>query len=510
MNFNNDTDNEEDVYNYKKISVNNKISQLISFPENFSQNIFIKITEEEVNNYKCNFCDQITLYPKVFKNDKNHKIFCNSCCLRLNNNNDKYKDYSIDKEYSLILKQIIGNCLVSCLNFYSNCSWEGKLSELKKHIYKECKYQTIKCPNKDCSFFVLRKDLFSHLLQCDYNEPFIKCRICDKPIKRKEIESHLEICPEMLIDCDKCGKKIKRQLLDYHNGRCPEYIIKCKYWEFGCKKKIKRKFMSDHENLEIYNHYNLVNNFYKNNILEENDDIENIFNELKNKIKEKEEKQKIKNIEKEKKEDSLLFNWNEHIKNQKKVIISQKFKNYDEYIPYTGNPIKFMSRQENIDKGIIKFEYEKIIYSGSFDNNLEEKHYFVISEKNLDLNNNTNFKFRIDTNSSSEELPSLIFGLYDIKNEKNIFDNINDFPMTGLYLIDLESNAFCNGEICYNNDKLNINSIITISYLPTEKILIIKDDKNEITFEQIPNNNCKIRFCFIFKGKDRVTINYNY
>ena len=264
MNFNNDTDNEEDDYNYKQNSINNKISQLSSFPENFSQNIFLKITEEEINNYKCNFCDQITLYPKAFKKGINYKIFCKSCYLRLNNNNKKYKDYLIDEEFSIILKQIIGNNIVSCLNSDSNCNWEGKLSELKNHINKECKFQPIKCPNKDCPFIVLRKDLNSHLFQCDYNEPFIKCLYCDKAIKRKELESHFQICPEMLIDCNKCGKKLKRKLLENHNARCPENIIKCKYWEFGCKKKIKRKFMNDHENLEISNHYNLVNNFYKN------------------------------------------------------------------------------------------------------------------------------------------------------------------------------------------------------------------------------------------------------
>ena len=229
---------------------------------------------------------------------------------------------------------------------------------------------------------------------------------------------------------------------------------------------------------------------------------------MKNKIKEKEEKQKIKNKEKEKIEDSLVFDWNERIKNQKKVIVSNNFKNYDDYIPFTGNPVKFMAKQENIDKGIIIFEYEKIIYSGNFDNNLEQ--HFVISENNLDLNKNTNFKFRIDTNLSFEELPSLIFGLYDIKNEPNILYNIDYVPIRGLYAIDLESNSYYNEEICNSNDfKLNINSIITISYLPSDNSLIIKDDKNEIILT-IPNNNCEIRLCFIFKGKDKVIINYNY
>ena len=524
MNINKDTDNEEDYDRYKSNSLNNKLLQLSSFPHSFSPNIFLKIQKEELNNYKCKYCDQIPLCPIVFKNDINPKIICKNCYLRLNENKNLFKDNLIDEEYSNILKQIIGNCIVSCLNSNYNCNWEGHLSQLKIHIDKECKYQPIKCPNKGCNFILLRKELNTHLTQCIYDETLllIKCRFCQEEIKKKDIETHFEQCPDMLIDCDKnCGNKIKRKSLEDHNFICPENIIKCKYWDFGCKKKIKRKYMDDHEKLEIYNHYNLVNNFFLKNIILENNEYENIFNminELKNKIndKEKNEKEKLKYIqeEKERKNDYILYQWKEEIKKQKEEekIFRQNYKKYDDYIPFTGNPIKFIAERENIEKKIFIFKEEKILYSGNYYNNYDqEKHYFAISENNLDLNKITNFSFRINSDPSTKLFPLIAFGLYHIKNEdNNIFNNTHTFPTKGLYTIDLDTNTCYDGKYEENTEKLNINSIITLSYIPNEKLLIIKNDEFEIKFPEIPNNNCNLRLCFIFKGKDRAVIDYNY
>ena len=257
MNRKNNFENEDDhsIYNNEL----NFVSPYQSFPEN----IFKNITKEEFNNSKCIYCDQISLFPKVFKqeNDNDKIIICYNCYSRLNKNNNFLNANSIDKESTIILKQIIGNYKVCCLNF--SCEWEGTLSKLKNHITSECEYQAIKCPNKGCELILLKKDLNSHLVRCLFDETFIKisCNFCKKEIKKNEIENHIINCPEVIINCEKnCGNKIKRKDLEYHKTKCPEIILKCKYWDYGCKKLIKRKYMNDHEKLELNNHYNLINN----------------------------------------------------------------------------------------------------------------------------------------------------------------------------------------------------------------------------------------------------------
>ena len=517
-NFENEENYDKNYFN----SINNNITS--PFPESFSEYIFKNINEKEINNYKCIFCDQIPLFPKVLKpinNEKKenrNKILCNKCYLRINQNEPLFKEYSLDGQSSNIVKQIIGNYKVSCLNF--KCDWEGKLSQLNIHLKKECKYQPVKCPNKECKLIVLRKDLKYHLINCYYDESIkIKCNFCKEEIRKRNIEEHFEKCPEILIDCDKnCGKKIKRKDLVQHKLECFENIIKCKYWNFGCKKLIKRKYKEDHEKLEIYNHYNLINEFYKNKIEDINEKIKvlNLINKLEIQIKEKEKKEEIllkkkRNEEDREKNNSYLY-WNEKIIEQNKLL--KNYKKYNEYIPFTGNPIKFDSERENINNKIIILKNEKIYYSGNYYNNLKyENYYFVISKDSLDFNSNTIFAFKIYPDPSTNSLPWLAFGLYNINKKNNNYINIINSQNNGLYCIDLDSNTCNNSKMSFSksDDKLDINTIITISYLPKDKCLIIKDRSDfEINFPGLPNNNCDLRFCFIFKGKDRAIIDYKY
>ena len=107
----------------------------------------------------------------------------------------------------------------------------------------------------------------------------------------------------------------------------------------------------------------------------------------------------------------------------------------------------------------------------------------------------------------------MAFGLYNIKNENgNLFKIFNYFPKNGLYCVDLNSNTCNDGKTSNekNNYRIKINGTITLSYLPKEKHLIIKDNNSEIIFENIPNNNCDLRICFIFKGNNKAVIDYNY
>ena len=509
MNIDNNNAKEEDN-NYKKLNLlNNRDNE---FFEAFSEKFFKNLNKEEFNKSKCSLCEQVSLYPKVFiiENYKDKKIICNL------NGQHFFENMRLDKEASNILKQIIGNYIVFCLN--SKCNWEGKLSKLKNHLINECKFQVMKCPNKGCEMILLKKDLNSHLVQCLYDSDILKinCNFCKNEIKKIDIENHFEICPEVIIECDKkCGKKIKRKDIKSHMSECKENLIKCKYWEYGCKKKIKIKYIQDHENLEIYNHYNLINSRIK-NIFDETNEYYYAVDAIKlleAKIKEREKQVKNKNNEDNKEKEIKKEIVQNLIENDDKRKINDNDENKkwnkdpDDFI---GNHFSFFSSNDN---SIIKFEEKKIIYNGNDKDNLEiEKYYFAISQVFLDLNSNTEFSFKIEKDAWNDTLPWLAFGLYNIINENwNYFKIFNTFPKKGLYCIDLDSNT-CNDGIINNeknNYRLDINGIIIISFLPKKKYLIIKDHKNsEIIFENIPNNNCDLRICFIFKGNDSAIINY--
>ena len=137
----------------------------------------------------------------------------------------------------------------------------------------------------------------------------------------------------------------------------------------------------------------------------------------------------------------------------------------------------------------------------------------------MDLNSKTNFLFNIyppnssNNNNNNLSLPFIAFGLF-------IFDDLNinniNFPGNSFYCIDLDSRTYINGKISNptgNIDKLNTNGYISLSYNPNNKSMIIKDNYDlEINFNNLGkiDKNSDLRICFIFKGQNRVIIEYNY
>ena len=426
---------------------NNNIFELPSFPNSFPEYIFKNVDQKELDNMKCIYCDLIPLFPKVttssipsnleLKKNKNKKIICNDCYSRLKNNNDiSLKGKTIDQKSSNYFKQIIHNYDIVCIN--NDCEWKGKLSKLQTHLKTECENQKIKCPNKGCKDIFIKKDLNNHLINCFFyeNSLIIKCKYCGKEVKKNNIDEHLSVCPEIIVDCDNnCGNKIKRKDLDKHNMVCSEYNLKCKYWKYGCKNMIKRKLMKNHELKDIYNHYNLVKHYFK-NIINKNDEYFNvlkIINNIKKEIEEKEKNEKENKEEiqlKEEKElDPISFEWNQKIKNQNEKRKIENKIYYNDYIPFIEEPFKFITYKDNIDKKIIFFKNYKIFYLGNSFGNLEkDKYYFVLEKNNLNLNENNNFSFRInkDPSNSSSRLPWVAFGLC-VENDY-FFNKINCFP----------------------------------------------------------------------------------
>ena len=151
------------------------------------------------------------------------------------------------------------------------CNWIGYLSYLVSHLSNKCPFSAIKCPHNECNKIVFKKDFDSHLSQCMFPEITIKakCKYFNKEFPMANFSQHLIKCPEMIIECaEGCKRKFKRKNLEKHkNNICPEELIKCDFWDIGCTKLIKRKFLSDHNNLEKTNHLNLDKKFNEKKII---------------------------------------------------------------------------------------------------------------------------------------------------------------------------------------------------------------------------------------------------
>ena len=235
-----------------------------------SKDLFIQINDEIFNFAKCKYCEYLPIYPIVFKNtnpkkaDKN-EILCKDCFEKLSKDNKQNININnIDKQYSCFLKSVVEKKEIKCINNKLGCKWKDKISNLEFHLKNECLFEEIKCPNNDCHKKIFRKDLNSHLALCEYIEKVIqlRCQFCKRIFDINVFSNHLKECPEIIINCENgCGEKIKRKELKEHKTQhCPEELIKCDYWEKGCKKLIRRKFLSDHYNLEKNNHNNLERN----------------------------------------------------------------------------------------------------------------------------------------------------------------------------------------------------------------------------------------------------------
>jgi hypothetical protein len=150
-------------------------------------------------------------------------LFCNFCITTsMASDNKKCPICKINignLQISLTIERLIMAQKVKCCN--NDCKKVILISEIQKHLEKDCLYESEKCVY--CDDFIIRKDMISHKELC--GKRLIKCEFC---MKNHEIrEDHVNICPDVMIDCKYCD-------------------------ELGCEIKKARKEMGPHENDSKY------------------------------------------------------------------------------------------------------------------------------------------------------------------------------------------------------------------------------------------------------------------
>ncbi len=240
------------------------------------------------------------------------------------------------------------------------------------------------------------------------------------------------------------------------------------------------------------------------------------------------------------------------------VINQKKCDSNDNYIPFTSKKIKFITKIENINKNILNFETEKIKFNGKSTNCNSNKWYCTLSGESLSLKAHSLFRFKIySTDGENTPLPMIAFGLY----KSNIIDDFKknniEFPGDNFFCIDLDSNTYYGKDISENKtenktenenkkenenkneggnenenknesenenknenenenkqsyfEKINTQGYITLIFYPEQNYFQIKDNFDleiDFPFETSLEKNLDIRYCFIFKGKERAIIEY--
>ena len=148
---------------------------------------------------------------------------------------------------------------IYCTKKKEGCMWQGEINDIVGHL-NCCQYEDIKCENKGCGNIMQRQHLNSHMeLHCQYRN--VNCQHCHLLGKHLFIESkHKDECPKFPLPCPNGCKvgTITREDVDKHREICPLEMIKCEYYDMGCKCKIARQDIKDHNRENVDKHLNVL------------------------------------------------------------------------------------------------------------------------------------------------------------------------------------------------------------------------------------------------------------
>lgn len=420
------------------------------------------INESIIADYQCVLCKGIFNIPVI---DSCGHIFCNCCYQQYLLTQNQCPITSLELPHKPIhvtlIESIINNQLIKCSNHLIGCDWQGKVSELNHHITEECLKQTILCPFNECGLYFLREALNEHLFICDYREA--KCVYCKMQMPFISIRNHDLICQKKILNCpQKCGKQIQRESMQFHlEGDCENKLINCPYISIGCLEQYSLKTLATHLDNHQDHHCDLLFEFYKKNINNQ-DDYMDYLNESITQIEKEIKAQKDKNQNALVKESMAMISiqGTKTKKIKKPLFVLNKAQNSSIY------DMTYMPNEIEVNGSIIKCKVT---------NKTEHKYVFI----NMPMSYRNEIKWSIQMLSNSNWIG---FGLC---NKSRVIANNNIFylpdPYFNHYSFAISSNGFLwNSNIKEeNNIKGGFNSIvkddvINFSYLPYKKELYFK------------------------------------
>ena len=193
------------------------------------------------------------------------KIYCKECLDELKKSKQNFTCPNCRKKIAnnyfkdINTKRKIRQLKVYCTNKENGCRYKGELKDLEGHL-TNCLYQIIKCPNQ-CDVLTVQRHHLQHHLKEDCPNREVPCPHCHITDKHNIITgTHLEKCPGLLILCpnEGCQEHIKRCEIHIHKRNCLKEVVSCRYASVGCKHRIKREELDEHDRVYIRQHLELA------------------------------------------------------------------------------------------------------------------------------------------------------------------------------------------------------------------------------------------------------------
>jgi hypothetical protein len=182
------------------------------------------------------------------------------------------ENLKIDSRPMLAFRNIIDNLEARCANS-RNCDWTGKIKSVDDHLKFECSFskearndseqtKQLKQIPKLLNMPMIGNTFYGGGNNVEFNmkdefdsDKKINCSHCGSNVDAGRYKSHLEDCPNRIIDCPAlCGTKFKvSDLADHISNICLEVEVDCPFLGAECQIKAKRGLMEAHARSHLQN-----------------------------------------------------------------------------------------------------------------------------------------------------------------------------------------------------------------------------------------------------------------
>ena len=134
------------------------------------------------------------------------------------------------------------------------CSWTGKLNELKVH-QTLCAYRLHPCPNAGCRDEFNINQLTEHSDElCKFRT--VKCSHCPNQLQFRLLHNHEQTCNQRPVTCSNagCTHTCKAVNLVVHKRSCGFQVIPCAFPGAACDMVVRRQDMESHFKNDSYKH----------------------------------------------------------------------------------------------------------------------------------------------------------------------------------------------------------------------------------------------------------------
>ena len=145
------------------------------------------------------------------------------------------------------------------------CVPEQRIDNIDKRVEDKVAFLNTRCPlsGEDCSWEGKLREIEKHMEVC--LKVRVNCQLeCGNVLERESIEQHnRKICPLRIIQCIYCNKEMQANEENPHIGQCqynPDTEVPCPYKELGCEAIVLRKNMNTHITENMTNHHTLMLN----------------------------------------------------------------------------------------------------------------------------------------------------------------------------------------------------------------------------------------------------------